>query len=329
MKKWKTLLRWLVAIGCLAYAATFFVRDRDALQRSLNLNGWILGGILALQLVYYYIQGLRFQIVMEKCSGRKLPSWPWMKLFIVGRFLNTVFAQAGNVSRGVILKRDYGVSYTRYIAANASMAWMDTGMNLLLATYIVLISNRGFRIGSVAAWKVLGIATFVTIAGPILFEAAFRRLRFRRRPTVWLHEKTAEVLRVSVDNLADSAYLLKLFSLGLAIFARTVLMFHLYFLTIGLRVDPAALAVFYALFKLSFYVNLTPGNLGVQELAWGFLSEQMGIGMAQGVAVSAFVRVISTGVILVLGIVLGGWDMARKRGDGAALKEDVPDVKEE
>jgi hypothetical protein len=74
------------------------------------------------------------------------------------------------------------------------------------------------------------------------------------------------------------------------------------------------LAVFYALFKLSFYINLTPGNLGVQEVVWGKLSELMGIGMAQGVLVSAFVRVVSTGVILVLGIALGGWDMLRSRG---------------
>jgi hypothetical protein len=209
------------------------------------------------------------------------------------------------------------------------MAWMDTGMNLLLATGIVLIFSRDFTIGSFLAWKVLGIVTIATISGPVLFEAAFRRLRFRWRPSVWLHTKTAEVLRVSVENLADGRYLGKLFALGLVIFARTTLLFHLYFLTIGLRVDLAALAVFYALFKLSFYINLTPGNLGVQELAWGFLSQQMGIGMAQGVAVSAFVRVISTGVILVLGIALGGWDMIHKRGELDGSNDDTPMVKEE
>jgi hypothetical protein len=329
MKLWKTILRWLLVIACLAYLVKFFYDSRADIRIAFSLNGWLLAGILALQLLYYYIQGVRFQMVMEKCSGRKLPAWPWMKLFIIGRFLNTIFAQAGNVSRGVILKRDYGVSYTRYIAANTSMAWMDTGMNLILATGIVLLFSRDFRIGPFLAWKVLGIATVAAIAGPIAFEAAFRRLRFASGPLLWLHNKTAEVLRVSVENLTDGRYLAKLFALGLVIFARTVLMFHLYFLTIGARVDLAALAVFYALFKLSFYINLTPGNLGVQEIVWGKLSELMGIGMAQGVLVSAFVRVVSTGVILVLGIALGGWDMLRKRGQLPATSGDTPTPGEE
>ena len=223
MKQMKTLLRWLLAIACLAYLVKFFYDSRADLSIALSLDGWVLTGIVAMQLLYYFLQGERLRIVMEKCSGRNLPVGPWLKLFIIGRFLNTIFAQAGNVSRGVILKRDYGVSYTRYIAANASMAWMDTGMNFLLVAAIVLIFSPEFRIGPFAAWKVLGLSAVATIAGPVVFEAVFRRLRFGFGPLVWLHNKSAEVLRVSVENLADRMYLLKIVLLGLAVFARTVL----------------------------------------------------------------------------------------------------------
>jgi len=315
MNKWKSIFRWLLAIGCLAYLAKFFYDSRSNLTIAFALNAWILSGILALEFLYYFIQGLRFRLVMEKCSGRKIPIWPWMNLFIVGRFLNTIFTQAGNISRGIILRRDYGVSYTRYIAANASMAWMDTGINLLFAAAIVLIFNRDFQIGPFDAWRALILTAVAVIAGPIAFEAAFGRLRFNSGVALWLHSKIAEILRVSVENLADLRYLLKLFLLGMIVFVRTLLMFHLYFLIIGLRVNLAALGVFYVLFKLGFSINLTPGNLGVQEILWGKLSELMGIGMAQGVLVSAFVRVISTGLVLVLGVALGGWGLLRKRDD--------------
>ena len=142
MKQWKTILRWLLAIACLTYLAKFFYDSRSDLSIALSLNGWVLTGIVAMQLLYYLLQGERLRIVMIKCSGRKLPALPWLKLFIIGRFLNTIFAQAGNVSRGIILKRDYGVSYTRYIAANASMAWMDTGMNFFVVAAIVRIVCR-------------------------------------------------------------------------------------------------------------------------------------------------------------------------------------------
>lgn len=324
----KTLLRWLLAIACLAYLAKFFYDSRSDLSIALALDGWILTGIVAMQLLYYLLQGERLRIVMIKCSGRDLPFGPWLKLFIIGRFLNTIFAQAGNISRGIILKRDYGVSYTRYIAANASMAWMDTGMNFLLVAAIVLIFSADLSIGPFAAWKVLGLSAVATIAGPIAIEAAFRRLRLGFGPLIWLHNKSAEVLRVSVENLADRMYLLKIVLLGLAIFARTVLLYHLYFLILGIQLDFAALAVFYAFSKLSFYVNLTPGNLGVQEILWGALGELVGIGMAQGVLVSALARVFNTGVILLLGAAIGGWDLIQNRGLPPANNGDTLAAKE-
>jgi hypothetical protein len=325
----KTILRWLLAIACLAYLAKFFYDSRSDLSIAVALNGWILAGIVILQLVYYYLQGERLRIVMKKCSGRDLPIGPWMKLFIIGRFLNTIFAQAGNISRGIILKRDYGVSYTRYIAANASMAWMDTGMNFLVVAAIVLIFSPGFPIGPFVAWKVLGLFAVATIAAPVVFEAAFRRLRFGFGPLVWLHNKSAEVLKVSVENLADGMYLLKIVVLGLAVFARTVLLYHLYFLTLGIHLDFATLAVFYAFSKLSFYVNLTPGNLGVQEILWGALGELVGIGMAQGVLVSGLARVFNTSVILLLGAAIGGRDLFRNRGQLPASNGNTPSAGEE
>ena len=134
---------------------------------------------------------------------------------------------------------------------------------------------------------------------------------------------------MSVENLADRIYLLKIILLGLAVFARTILLYHLYFLTLGLPLDFTALAVFYAFSKLSFYVNLTPGNLGVQEILWGALSEWMGIGMAQGVLVSALARVFNTGVILILGACIGGWDLFRTRGRLPAPNGDTPAPGEE
>ena len=67
------------------------------------------------------------------------------------------------------------------------------------------------------------------------------------------------------------------------------------------------------LFSLSFFIVLTPGNIGIQEIAWGLLSEKMGIGMETGILMSGFVRLIGTGVLSILGITLGGVDLIRNR----------------
>lgn len=312
-KKLKKILRFFIVAVCAAYLIRFFMQNRDSLSIAFKLDYRLILGIIGLQLLYYLLQSCRFQIVIEKCSDRKIPFFPWLKLFVLGRFLNTIFSQTGNVYRSVRLKKDYGISYTRYIGAFASIAWLDTCMNLVIAVVVIAIANPGFVIGKLTAWKILTVLSAVCIAAPIGSEILLRKLKFKNSRLLWIRSKLHEVLTISIRNLRDPVFLLKFFAIGMVIFARTCIIFHLYFRVFDIHVGLPALAVFYALFKLSFFIVLTPGNLGVQEVAWGFLSEQMGFGMAEGVLVSAFIRAIGTAVICTLGIVFGGADLIKHR----------------
>lgn len=277
--------------------------------------------IILLQFLYFLLQGHRFQVVLEKCSSRKIPFLPWLKIFILGRFLNTVISQAGNVYRSVQLKQQYGVSYTRYISSFTSLAWMDTGINLIIAVIVIAVTNPGFKIGQFFAWKVLIILTFAVVASPILGEIILRKINFKNKYLDWLHSKFSEVLAVSVSNLKDRAYLLKIILLGLAIFIRTCAMFYVYFSVFDVQISIPALVVFYALYKISAFIVITPGNVGIQEVVYGFLSEQMGIGMAQGILVAALIRVVGICSISVLGVSLGGIDLLHHRKDYVDIKD--------
>jgi len=313
LKKLKTILRFIIIIACLVYLGRFFYQNKDTIKIAFKLEIKLILVIIGLQLLYYLLQSYRFQIVIEKCSDRKLPFFPWLKLFVLGRFLNTIFSQTGNVYRSIHLKNDYDISYTKYISVFASIAWLDTCMNLGIAVVVIVIANPAFQIGKFTAWKILTVLSVVFIVVPILSEIILRKINFKNNYLAWVCSKLSEVLTISVQNLRDPIFLLKFFALGMVIFARTCVIFHLYFRVFDIHVDLPALAVFYALFKLSFFVILTPGNLGVQEVAWGFLSEQMGFGMAEGVLVSAFIRAIGTAVICTLGLVFGGADLIKHR----------------
>lgn len=313
IKTLKKILRLIIVAICAAYLVGFFIQKREALSIAFKLDYRLILAIIGLQLLYYLLQSYRFQIVVEKCSDRKLPFFPWLKLFVLGRFLNTIFSQTGNVYRSVRLKTDYGISYTKYIGAFASIAWLDTCMNLGIAVVVIAIANPGFQIGKFTAWKILTVLSAVFIVVPILSEILLRKMNFKNNYLTWVRSKLSEVLTVSVRNLRDPIFLLKFFAIGMVIFVRTCILFHLYFRVFDIYVSLPALAVFYALFKLSFFIVLTPGNLGIQEVAWGFLSEQMGFGMAEGVLVSAFIRAIGTAVICTLGLVFGGADLIKHR----------------
>jgi len=293
------------------------------LQIAFALNFKTILYIILLQLLYYLLQGYRFRIVLEKCSSRNVRYLPWLRIFILGRFLNTVFSQMGNVYRSIELKQKYSISYTRYISSFTSLAWMDTSINLIIAAMIIAVINPGFKIGQFLAWEVLVILIFVVVATPIVAEIVLRKINFKNRYLDWLHSKFAEVLLVSVSNLKDKVYLLKIVLLGLAIFVRTCAMFYVYFSVFNVQISIPALVVFYALFKIGAFIIITPGNVGVQEVIYGFLSEQMGIGMAQGVLVAALIRVVGICSISILGLALGGADLIQRRKEYKEIpKED-------
>ncbi len=320
MKRYKNILRWFLTTICIIYLIRFFYKNHDSLQMVFNCRVSTIFYIVVLQIIYYLLQSCRFQIVIHKCSHRKVPFWPWLKIFILGRFLNTVVSQLGNIYRSVHLKQDYQISYTRYISGFTSMAWMDTSMNLIIATGVVVIFSPGFLLGPFLAWKILLLMTTLVIILPCLAEFVMRKITFSNSYAAWVHAKLSEVLSTSLQNLKDSTYLVQFILLGLALFIRTCIMLHIYFNIFDVQVSLPALIVFYSLFKLSFYFVLTPGNLGIQEIAFGFLSEQMGIGMEKGIYVSVFIRIVGMLMISVLGLTFGGADLLRHRKKFTAQK---------
>jgi len=313
VKNLKNKLRWLIALVCILYFVIFFYKNQDSLQIAFSISISAILYILILQFISYLLTILRFKIVLEKCSQKKLKFLLWTKTYILGRFLNTIIPQSGNLYRGVFLKKNSDISYTRYITAFSSFAWMDTILNLLCAFVVVAALEPGFKIGTFTGWKLLAITILILLLVPILLEVIFRKIHFKNQYINWLHLKLSETLTVSVNNLKDKTYMLKIVIIGITMFVRTSLAFYVYFSIFDINVTLPVLLVFSALFKLSTFIVLTPSNLGVQELAYGFLSRQVGIGMAQGVILSAFIRVIAVSIVLILGSALGGIDLLRHR----------------
>jgi len=60
------------------------------------------------------------------------------------------------------------------------------------------------------------------------------------------------------------------------------------------------------LLQLATYVAVTPGNLGLQELAFGVLAVGLGSAAVDGVVVSALVRVTGVVAIVAFALPLGG-----------------------
>ena len=192
---------------------------------------------------------------------------------------------------------------------------MDTCLNLFYSVLIVIVVKSELHIANVRILNILVLLTVVIAIIPLLLAFAFRFPKFQNRRLSWLHEKLSEMLTVSVISITDPVYMLKIVLTGIIVFINTVAIFYLCFLSLDIPANLPALALFYILLKLSTQIIITPGNLGVRELAYGILSEQTHIGMAEGIIISVIIRILGSGVIIVMGTLYGGIDLLRRRGD--------------
>ena len=317
LKKYKEIFRWLIALVCILYLVIFFYKNQDSLQIAFKLDYKIIFYVIILQFIAHLLTNIRFQLIIQKCTSVKLKFFYWMKLYFLGRFLNLVFPQSGNLYRSVKLKKDFGISYTNYISSFTSFAWMDTFIDFFIAFIVIIITNPAYKLGPFYASAVLIVLGLTILTIPILTELIFRKLKFKNKKINWLHSKLHEVLVVLIRNLKDPVFMAKITFLGLAIFIRTSLAFYIYFSIFDINITLPAIVLFTSLYKLTTFIVITPANIGIQEVAYGFLSEQTQIGMASGVIVSATVRVISNIFIIIIGLTLGGFDLVKKRKEFA------------
>ena len=94
--------------------------------------------------------------------------------------------------------------------------------------------------------------------------------------------------------------------MGVVVFCLVAWIFYVGLESFGIHLNVASLAVFSTLLLVSSHVILTPGNLGVPELAYGYLAHTMSFGVGQAVLVAAIVRVFSYLVLFALAIPMGG-----------------------
>lgn len=307
--------RWLLLLLCVGFIIYFFNANREGLSLLLNIRPGEVIALLAMQLVYLLLLSYRQKGVLEKCSGIRIGFRAWFRIFILGRFLNAMMPQSGNVYRSMRLKGEYAVSYTRYVSAYVSSAWMGACLSLLLAAAIIGLLRPQLRLGPIPAlYLVLGLGALFG-STPFLVERVVRTIGAGPRSLSWMHGKLSELLQVALENLHDSGYMARFCVATLLIFTQACLVFYLCFSALGIEVGVPEVALFNVLVRLSTYVSLTPGgNIGLLEIAIGLLGEQILLGMGVGILFSLVQRAVSQITLFCLALTMGGPGLLRQVG---------------
>lgn len=301
----KKLLQWVLALLVLVLAGKFLAGNTEALSRLKEFRLWHIVVLCAMYLAYLVVSSCRSLIIVRTLTDLHISFWEWYRLFIVSRMGNMLLSQAGNIYRAGVLKGRYRLSYTNYVNFYLFFAWVDTILNFALVIVLILLLRPTLTIVGINGMALVGSVMTAILVGPIFAEKILNALHPRSDVLTKVFDKLHGMVVTMVSQGTNVGLMVRIIILGLAGFAIGVLLLGITFRGMGIQPSLTDLALFLALYKLSTYIVLTPGNIGIREIAFGFLSETLGIGMAEGIMASAILYAVHSVLIFPLGLAFG------------------------
>ena len=306
-----------------AYAVWLFHSNGKNASILLNFPHYSLLLMLLIATTHNVAMSFRYLVILQSL-GLKTKVLSWFRIFLLGQILNTFVGQSGNVYRTLALKRQYGFNYTNTIATYAAFAWMDTLLGAFLALLVIVLWDSSFELGGVNVLAIIGILLLSLLAAPLLFKGMSRIfVSWVEHQNSWL----AKLIRLSSNALkvtTNPSLLATTSVVGLVTFALNTIMIDLAFRGLEISLTLPALVLFVFLYRLSGLVIITPDNLGVRELAYGFLSQAIGLEMCDGLIVSGIIRLVSYVTLAFLGLFMALYrDRQKEKGKIAPASESV------
>jgi uncharacterized protein (TIRG00374 family) len=286
----------LAALGYLASSLWVGWRDVLAAVEPVGLVG--LAVVLSLSLANYSLRFLRWQAYLG-AMGYSVPWGPSLRIYLAGFALTTTPGKAGELLRGVLLKRR-GVPYPVSFAAFFSERLSD-----LLA--IVLLALLGLSTYPQAQSIVVLGAALVILGLLLLTNTGLARLLAARvtgpsrlaRFALQAFDVLQETRRCHAPVLIVVATVLSLFAWAAEAWA-----FHLVLGYMSVEVSLAFAVFVYAVSTLAGALSFLPGGLGGAEAAMVGLLAWHGVGSADAVAATLLIRLATLWFAVAIGCVM-------------------------
>jgi uncharacterized membrane protein YbhN (UPF0104 family) len=300
----RLLIRWVMALVLLGLAVRLVASDPEPLRRLLRTPPWVIGGIAALVAFNQLLMSVRLSLAVEQCGGRGVSQTTWFRLTSVGQFLNQFVPQLGNVYRAVVLKRDHGLSYLSYASALFAFVWLDTLMAFIIALSVIAVLEPGLSLLGFPALLVLVLVIAAVASGPTVILSLLRR--FRPSSTSRYRARLVTLLSTARGALESPGFLARFFVVNVVTTAVHAGALFLGFFAVGSDIGIGGLVLFQVFIRFSNLMQVTPGNLGVNELAYGLLAHASSASVEQGVGVALLSRAVGLVTVNLLGVVCGG-----------------------
>jgi uncharacterized membrane protein YbhN (UPF0104 family) len=320
-----TLLRhrnavaWLTGLLLIGFSIRVLVSNTEPLKKLLAMPIWLWALLLPLTLGNIALTAWRMALAMIQAGSPRIGPLTWFRIVALGQFLNVLLPQLGNVYRGVALKREQGVSYVTYSMGLITFVWLDMLTSIGLGLVAVAILAPGLRFGALPVLPVMALASVVLMAAPSIALRITLLLAPQGGPLLKLRELSARLLGVLTQSLKQPRFLGGFTLINLLSLVDQASVLWVCFREAGLPIDASLAALFHVVIKLSNVIIVTPGNLGVTELAFGALGMGThGGSLPHGIAAALAFRALNTLVVIGLGLGFGGVGLIRSTRAAAA-----------
>jgi uncharacterized membrane protein YbhN (UPF0104 family) len=320
--RYRLLGRWLLAAVLLALAIRLVLSDPELGRRLLATPLWVVLSVGALVTINQVLMSLRLALSVESAGGPRIPELVWFRLTSVGQFLN-LFGPLGNVYRAVVLKRDHGLSYTAYASALFAFVWLDTLMAFLIALLVIAVLEPGLHFFGYPALVVLSLVIVATALAPVVALRAVTR--FGTLVPARLAERLVKLFATAGGALRRPRFVVRFLVLNLITTVVHTSVLWLGVFAVGGHVGLSGLVLFQVFVRASNVIQITPGNVGINEFAYGLLAHASHSSVELGVSVALLNRTIGTLTTIIVGVAFGGGALLFERRSLRAANEALAD----
>ncbi len=277
----------LIAIGYYAY----WNRSQFGILARIKATDFI---VLAVLVVAGSFFNAAQNAVLIRSLGVPFSNLESFGLSNVSAVVNIVVPQGVTLTKAVYLKQRHGVSYSKFSALFLGLLLVF----LLTASLLMAITNTAAGLQGIQVPVILWVACAVGAASGLLFALDVPKQFLGR---VGKLGKLLEEFSEGWHELRSRwRALLKASLWQVVIFVTSGLSVTMAYRSVGIYINPllgVSLAVFLALSNL---VMIIPGNFGIQEVVYGYLSYISGLLFVQGVVISTLMRAIVLMMILLV-----------------------------
>lgn len=278
-------IRGIITIGILLYGVHYVYSNLKSFRFLLEID-WIMIVIMVAFILINIFASASENAVLFQALGAPIGSIESFGLTNVSSFFGLIFPHGGTITKALYLKQIYKIPYSKTPALFLGLLVIF----LLIGSGVILITNFATLLMGGTVPFVFWAAVCCASASGILFMVDFPKGSLPRLGKIGM----------LISNISDGwnslrtnrSCLIKACIWQFIQFVSAGIWISTAYYSLGMKINPLLGTSLSVLISFTNILTIVPGNLGIQEAAYGYFTFLTGMPFAQGVVVSALVRVV-------------------------------------